>query len=351
MNSKNRLVISTPLEKEFVDRIADTDPDLIDIHYAPDLLPPTRYRGDHKGIENFERSPADEERWCKMISNADILFDIPPTPRDRPNPVTLAHELKWVQTTSSGVGPLVDSMGLIERNVLVTTARGIHAKPLSEFVFLSLLMHFKSLAYLREQQTEKNWERYCGGSLAGKTLAIVGMGEVGQKIAHLARAFGMNVVGILRQGSKETAASLEIDRTYKMTERQKWLSDIDAVVLCAPHTPETENMIDGSVLKAVKPGMVLINIARGALVDEAAMIDALNSGQIAFAALDVAAVEPLPKSSPLWSMENVLISPHSASTVAEENARITDLFCFNLRHFLEGRMSDMKNRFNTDRRY
>lgn len=351
MNSKLNLVISTPLEAEFVDRIARVAPNRIEIHYEPELLPPTRYQGDHKGIDNFERTPADEERWFHLISAADILFDIPPTLSNKPNPVNLARNLKWVQTTSSGVGPLVDSLGLTERNVLVTTARGIHAKPLSEFVFMALLMHYRNLEYLQKQQGEKIWQRYCGSGLAGRTLAIVGMGEVGQKIAHLAKAFDMTVVGLLRPGSPHTTESLGIDRICTINELKDLLSDIDAIVLCAPHTPETEGMIGQSVFEAVKPGTVLINIARGALVDEPALIGALKSGQIGFAALDVAAVEPLPESSPLWTLENVLISPHSASTVAEENERLTDLFCFNLRHFLEGNTTEMKNKFNTERRY
>ena len=125
----------------------------------------------------------------------------------------------------------------------------------------------------------------------------------------------------------------------------------DALVLCAPHTPDTHRMLDRAAFGVLKPGAVLANIARGTLVDEPAMIDALASGRLAFAALDVFDMEPLPADSPLWNMENVLVSPHSASTVFAENTRITDVFCHNLPLFLEGRFDEMRNRFHRDRGY
>lgn len=350
-DKKLQLVISTPLEETLVSRIAAVSPSRIETIFKPELLPPVRYKCDHKGEEDFKRSPKNEQIWQSLIESADILFDIPPEPLHTSNPVRLAAGLKWVQTTSSGVGPLVDSLNLTERNVIVTTARGIHARPLAEFVFLALLMHFKRLDHLNIQQSKKIWERYCGSGLAGKTLSIVGLGEVGKRIAQMGLAFEMNVAGLVRTSSEETVEGLGIDAVYHSEELHTMLSKTDALVLCAPHTSETEGMIDPAALAALKPGGVLINIARGALVDEPAMIEALKSGHIAFAALDVAAVEPLPQNSPLWSMNNVLISPHSASTVAEENERITDLFCSNLECFLEGRTDDMKNRFNMERRY
>lgn len=351
MKSRYRLVITTPLEEILVDKIAKTSPDRTEVIFEPDLLPPTRYKCDHKGINGFKRSQAEEKRWVENIRSADILFDIPPTPLNNPNPVQFAQNLKWIQTTSSGVGPLVDSLNLTERNVLVTTARGIHAKPLSEFVFLALLKHFKGLDDLENRQSLKHWERFCGGSLAGKSLSIVGMGEVGRKIAQIGLAFDMEVAGLLRPGSPENARSLGVNQVFSSENLHGMLAITDALVLCAPHTSETERMIDSAALKAIRPGAVVINIARGALIEEPALISALESGRISFAALDVATEEPLPKCSPLWSLDNVLISPHSASTVAEENERITELFCCNLERFLEGRIDKMKNRFNTERRY
>jgi phosphoglycerate dehydrogenase-like enzyme len=129
------------------------------------------------------------------------------------------------------------------------------------------------------------------------------------------------------------------------------LREADALALTIPHTPETEGMIDAAALKALKPGSTFINIGRGQVVDEAALIEALRSGHIGFAALDVFTVEPLPASSPLWDMPNVLISPHSASAMPTENERLVELFSHNLRCYLDGRLSEMRNILDKKRLY
>ncbi len=125
----------------------------------------------------------------------------------------------------------------------------------------------------------------------------------------------------------------------------------DALVLCTPHTPETGSTIDAAAFAAMKPGVVLVNVARGQVIDEPALIEALRTGRVGFAALDVFAVEPLPASSPLWDMPNVIVSPHSASTAASENGKITDIFCRNLGCYLEGRHDDMVNVLDKTRFY
>jgi phosphoglycerate dehydrogenase-like enzyme len=351
INSRLRVVVATPLEADQVERIRGVAPDRVEVLYEPTLLPPTRYRADHKGQSDFRRGADAEARWRTLIGMADVLFDIPPDGPDGHNPVVLAEQLRWVQTTNSGVGPLVARLGLIERGVMVTTARGIHAEPLTEFVFLALLMHVKNLAYLRQEQAAHRWERYCGGGLSGMTLSIVGMGEVGRHVARLARAFGMRTLGLVRDGGEANASTLGVDAVHHRASLHGMLAQSDALVLCAPHTPQTEGMIDTAALGALRPGAVLVNIGRGQLVDEPALIDALRTRHLGFAALDVAAVEPLPADSPLWDLENVLVSPHSASTVATENARITDIFCHNLGCYLDGKVERMRNPFSPDRGY
>src|SRR5262249_16596332 len=133
------------------------------------------------------------------------------------------------------------------------------------------------------------------------------------------------------------------DAIHPVSRMHAVLARADAVVVTTPHTPETEQMIDRAAFAAMKPGVAFVNIARGQVVDEQELIARLQSGHIAFAALDVAAAEPLPPDSPLWDMPNVLISPHSASTVFRENERITDIFCHNLRCYVAGEISRMKN--------
>lgn len=349
--SKPTLVIASPLEPEHVDRIRAVAPDRLDVVHPVDLLPPARFTADHGGPPDFRRSPDDERRWNDLIASADILWDIPRPRADGSNPIDDARHLRWVQTTSSGVGPLVKKLSLVERGIEITTARGLHAAPLTEFVFMALLMHVKNLLHLQKEQAARRWQYTCGDSLEGRTLSIVGLGGIGRRVAATGRAFGMHVAGLLRPGAPRRAADYGADEVFAWDAWHELLAGTDALVLCAPHTPDTHRMLDRAAFAALKPGAVLVNIARGTLVDEPAMIEALRSGRLAFAALDVFNTEPLPAGSPLWDMPNVLVSPHSASTVHAENARITDVFCYNLPLFLDGRLAEMRNRFHRDRGY
>lgn len=348
---KLQVVIATPLEAELVGRIRAAAPGRVDVRHEPELLPPMRYRGDHRGDPAFRRSPTAEQRWNEMVAGAHILWDIPPDRSDGSNVVSDAGALRWVQTTSSGVGPRVQKLGLAERGVTVTTARGLHAAPLTEFTFMALLAHAKGYEHLKREQAARRWQLYCTGSLAGKTLSIVGMGGIGRRIAVTGKVFGMRVFGLVRDGSPATAADYGIDTVFSRSALHDMLRETDALVLCAPETPTTSGMIDRAALEALKKDAVLVNIARGSLVDEAALVAAMLSGRLAFAALDVVRTEPLPADSPLWDLENVLISPHSASTVAEENERLTELFCHNLGLFLEGRIGEMRNLYDSERGY
>mgnify|MGYP006204890213 CR=1 FL=1 len=343
--------ISTPLEDALVARIRAAVRARVEIVHEPDLLPPQRYIADHKGVEGFERSDVDRERWLTHLAEADFLWDIPPLSMLPSRDLSWAPKLKWVQTTSSGVGPLIEALNFKASNILVTTAKGIHAVPLSEFVMMAILNHVKRHSYLRTEQINHRWQRYCGESLVGKAVAVIGAGEVGHRVAKLCKSFGMRVAAMSRSLTEEEGARRGYDRVFRAEGMIDVMAESDAVVLCVPHTPETENMIDGPILRAMKPGCLLVNVARGQVVDEAAMIEALKSGHLGSAALDVAAIEPLPAESPLWDLPNVLISPHSASTVDKENELITDLFIHNIDCMLNGTPSQMKNHFDTSRGY
>jgi phosphoglycerate dehydrogenase-like enzyme len=242
-------------------------------------------------------------------------------------------------------------LGLRDSDVICTTARGLHGKPLAEFVFLAILMHVRGLRHLEAEQRKHRWEVYCTNELPGKTLAVVGAGHLATHIAAVGRAFGMRTTVMGRNYSPGRAAELGFDHMYPRAQLHDMLAEADALVLTIPHTPETERMIDAAAFAALKPGAVFVNIARGKVVDELALIDNLRSGRIGFAALDVFDVEPLPASSPLWDMPNVLISPHSQSIVPSNNARLTELFCYNLRCYLDGRFADMHNVLNKDLMY
>lgn len=351
--SSARLVvfITTPLEPEHVERIRSVAPDRIEVICEPDLWPPQRYVADHKGKDSFARSPEQEARWRKHLGRAEVLFDFPPNAADGSGSFPLATHAKWVQTTSSGVGQMVKKMGLQESELLVTTARGVHAGPLAEFVFTALLTHIKDVARLKQEQQAHRWERYCGDELAGKTLAVIGAGQVGGRIAALGKAFDMRVLASVRDARPGRAGEMGVDAVYPPDRLHAMLAEADAVVLIAPHTPETENLLDAHAFAVMKTGVAFVNIGRGQCVDEDVLIASLRSGKVGFAALDVATVEPLPATSPLWDMPNVLISPHSASTVGRENERITDIFCHNLRCYLDGRRGEMRNVLDKVRLY
>jgi phosphoglycerate dehydrogenase-like enzyme len=349
--TRHNIFIATPLEPEQVDRIRAVARDRLDVVFEPDLLPPLRYTCDHNGVDGFRRTPEQERRWADALSRADILFDFPPKDPDGNGGMDLAPNVKWIQTTSSGVGKRVADLGLQESDILFTTARGVHAGPLSEFFLLGVLLHFKRYGFLKGEQAAHHWERYCGDDLDGKVLALIGAGEVGGRVGQVALSVGMRVFAMDPQLKPDQASELGYEKVFPTSELHEMLSHANVVCVCAPHTPETERMIDAVAISAMKKGVVFVNVGRGPVVDEPALIDALRSGHVAFAALDVFATEPLPEDSPLWDMPNVLFSPHSASTVATENDRIVDIFCHNLECYLDGRVQDMRNVLDKARMY
>ena len=354
MPSNSKLLnifISTPLEPDHAKRISEVDSKRLNLIYEPDLFPPLRYKADHRGVEGFRRTEEQEARWLAGLQQADILWDLP-------NRIIYGHQgmevvpkVKWVQTTSSGVGQLFVKLGLQKSDLLITTASGVHADPLAEFFLLGVLMHYKRLASLQEEQKAHHWERSCGEDLNGKVLAVIGTGKVGQRIAQVGRFLGMDLLGMAAKPSSERATELGCEKMYSKLEMHDMLARADVVAVCVPHTPDTELMIDEAAFAAMKDGVVFVNVARGQVVDEPYLIAALQAGKVGFAALDVFATEPLPDENPLWDMPNVLISPHSASTVVSENAKVTDIFCYNLRCYLDGRLNEMKNILDKDKMY
>ena len=349
MADKDRyqVLIASYLEPELVERIRQVDSRL-HVVYEPDLLRPPRYPADHKG-QPFGRTEEQESRWRAHLETTDILFDFDITHHD--DLPALAPNLQWIQATSSGIGQFVKRRGY-DRSLpktLFTTARGVHAQPLAEFCLLSMLMWSKRLSHIQHEQAHKHWERSASTDLAGRNLCIVGVGAVGQEVARAARALRMYVIGIELHTEGIEPASLHLDELYPSARLHEVLRRSEFLILAAPHTSKTEKMLGKTELDLLPKGAVLINIGRGALIDEKALIEALSSGHLGGAFLDVFEEEPLPSESPLWEMPNVLISPHSASTSDRENSRITDLFCENLRQFLAG--ESLLNRLDLEKLY
>ncbi len=334
--SNHTIFITSPLEPEHVERLRAVDPARVTVLFEPDLLPPVRYIADHKGAA-FQRDAAQTARFLAALGAADILFDLP-SAEDLP----YATRLRWVQTTSTGVGPAVARLGLDRTEVVVTTARGVHAGPLAEFVFMALLAHFRDLKRLEAEQRAHRWVAYCGEEIAGRTLVVIGAGDLARGTARIAQALRMRVVAVARDVSKTRPDGL-FDEVVPVSDLHAALARADAVVVTVPHTADTAGMMGAAEFAAMPKGSAFVNIGRGTVIDEQALIAALRSGHLGYAALDVTTIEPLPADSPLWDMDNVLICPHSASTVRSENQRIMDIFCDNLRLYLAGRPSEMRN--------
>jgi glyoxylate/hydroxypyruvate reductase A len=335
-----RVLLASPLEPEFAERIAAVDERLL-VTYRPELVGAPRYPGDHHPPVTL--TPAQTEEWAGLLAQAEVLFDV-----DQPSTQGLlsrAPSLRWIQSSSSGIGEWVRRLGLVGSDVTVTNAAGIHATPLAEFVIFAMLYFAKRWPRMVEEQHAHHWERCATDSLPGKTLGIIGLGNVGRHVAQLAKPFGMRIIGTRRSGAADPVA----DRVYTPDQLESVLRESDYLALCVPLITETETLLGARQLAALKPGAVLINIARGAVVDEAAMVEALRSGRLAGAALDVASHEPLAADSPLWDMPNVLITPHSMSTAFDENERLVDLFCDNLRRYLASQ--PLRNEFNKSRGY
>lgn len=337
------LFITSPLEPEHVAKIAAMDPKRLEVIYEPDLHPPLRYICDHKGVPGFKRTPELRERWLGALARAEILFDCPAPAPDGPGDIVHAKAAKWLQTTSSGIGEMVKKVGLDKSDILITTARGVHSGPLAEWTFMALLMHFRKANFLQAEQRAHRWERYCDEEVAGRTLLTIGAGDLARGVAVVGRALGMRIIAVTRSPEKRRAHAQVFDEIHGVPELRRLLPLADAVVATVPETAETIGMLDRSAIALMKNGCAFINIGRGSTIDEAGMVDALRSGKIGFAALDVATIEPLPAASPLWDMPNVLICPHSASTVTTENIKITEIFCKNIDLYLSGRLSEMHN--------
>jgi glyoxylate/hydroxypyruvate reductase len=325
------VLIASPLEAEYADRIAAAD-SRVRLLYEPDLLPVPRYPCDHGGVKR-ELDAAGLKRWADLRALADVSFDFDwQAPGQIP---ANSPSLRWIQGTSAGIGGFLERTGLASTPMVFTTAAGVHATPLAEFALLGLLYFAKDLPALARWQRQRHWQRYAVGQLAGRRVLLVGLGGVGRAVARLLAAAGVEVTGAARTPRHRDAPGVASFVTPDQIGQV--LPAVDALVLACPLTEQTRHLISAHQLALMRPGAVLVNISRGQVVDEDALIAALSSGHLGGACLDVFETEPLPASSPLWRLDNVIISPHSASTVAAENRLLAELFTDNLQRWLAGR--------------
>jgi len=247
--------------------------------------------------------------------------------------------LRWVHATSAGAGEQVRKAGLSPealKRVVITTSSGVHAVPLAEFAILGLLAMAKELPRLIEDQRARAWPevRRPVRELSGQTLFLLGLGEIGREVARLGKALGMRTVGFRRT---EGPPPEWVDEVHGPQRLAELAGQADAMVVSLPMTEQTAGLVDRATIERLPASCIFVNIGRGGVVDEPALIDALRDRRIAGAVLDVFATEPLPADSPLWTLPNVLVTPHAAALSARENERIAELFADNLRRYLDGR--------------
>lgn len=257
-----------------------------------------------------------------------------------------APRLSWVHSATSGVERAITPAAL-ERGLVVTNARGVFSRPIAEYVLMMILSVSRRLPQLLELQRERTWQPLEGAELRDVTVGIVGLGSIGRAVASLATAFGCRVVAVRRRADAGSTSSgldedgrpfeaLTLDRVGGPETLPELLGESDFIVLAAPLTPETEEMINAETLAMVKPGAWLINVARGRLVDERALLRALQDGELGGAVLDTFRDEPLPAASPFYDLPNVIVTPHTAWSSGRVLDRSVELFCENLRRFTAG---------------
>jgi phosphoglycerate dehydrogenase-like enzyme len=347
VNVKRRLrvVAATPISEELIDRITTIEP-RIDFVHEPDLLPPQRFAGDHQGDSDFTRTPQQQHRFEALLDSAEVLYGIPGE-----NPAALARtvaanpDLRWVQTMPAGGGSQVKAANLSATDlsrVAFSTSAGVHSQPLAEYAVFGLLAGAKTLPRMLELQAGRTWgDRWTMGLISEQTILIVGLGSIGRATALKLHALGAHVIGTSRRSDPVDG----VDELISTDHLANVVSRVDGIVVTLPGTSATDKMISAEVLGNVRPGATLVSVGRGTVIDEDALIAALDTGRIGFAALDVFTHEPLAPDSPLWSSPRVLISPHTAALNSAEDRLIAELFAENARRFLDG--EELINRVDT----
>jgi len=286
----------------------------------------------------------------EAVRDADVLYTVTVpsiVPAETP-------DLQWIEMESAGVEWLRD-LPVWKSDVIITSSKGIHTVPMAEHLFAMLLALVRSLPAVIRAQERHEWIQntdFPMHELRGRTMGIIGWGKIGDGVAHLAEAFGMRVIGTRRSvrepsevGATATAYSnppfLEPvanapNVVYPESDLHVVLAESDAIVLILPLTAQTEGLLGDAEFAAIKEGALLLNMGRGAVVQEDALVRALQSGRLGGAGLDVFAQEPLPASSPLWAMPNVIVSPHLGGRGERTSDRAAHLFAVNLRRYLEG---------------
>ncbi|MDE2861636.1 MAG: D-2-hydroxyacid dehydrogenase [Chloroflexota bacterium] len=284
------------------------------------------------------------EQLLPLFPSAQVVF----TSRLPPDALSLAPGLRWLQLLSAGADVAIGD-GSAWGGIQVTTARGVQAIPLSEWVVGAMIALSKRFPGAVRAQDRCEYWKFLGGELAERTVGILGMGSIGGRVARLCKALDMRVLGMRRSVTEARESPGEADLLVPPRDLPFLLRESDFLVLCLPRTRETAGLIGPAEFRQMKEGACLINVGRGGIVDEDALVEAVRSGRLAGAALDVFAQEPLPPESPLWSEPRILMTAHNAANSHRYEERGTELFLENLRRFLDGR--ELLNVYDRERGY
>jgi len=292
-----------------------------------------RFAARNTGIQHFEVRSVDE--LAARVGEADVVVV---SGFWRNEFAERAPKLRFIQSISAGVDQYSKPL-LAAKGIRLASAQGANERAVAEHAMAMILALARRLPEARDNQAKRQWRGMISDiarreeELGGKTLLVVGLGRIGQRLARLAKAFDMRVIGTKRDPSTGAGAADEVHANGRLAEL---LPQADIVALTCPLTPETDRLIDAKALAAMKPGAQLVNVARGRVVDQPALIAALESGGLTAAALDCFHDEPLPGSSPLWAFPNVLITPHSAGETRRYEDNVLDLLMENLDRLWRG---------------
>jgi phosphoglycerate dehydrogenase-like enzyme len=292
-----------------------------------------RFSALNTGIYTF--AACDPDTLEKRVGEADVLV-ISGLWHNRL--LSRAKRLRFIQSIGAGTDQFRREE-LVKRGIRLASARGVNYRAVSEHAMALILALSRRLPEARDNQATRIWRGMIGDAsqredeLGGKTLLVVGLGQIGGRLAHLAKAFDMRVVGLRRNPATGRGAA---DAVHAMGEFKPLLPEADFVALTCPLTEETEKLLDAEALGRMKPSAYLVNVSRGRVVDEAALVDALAARRIAGAGIDVTVEEPLPQNSPLWGMEHVLLTPHTAGETRRYEGNVIEILRDNLGRLWRG---------------
>ena len=312
---------------------------LIVLTLPPEVIEQYRIRLSQKFPELAIDVASTHDKAAAALGRADILLTFGQVMKNLKLGLEGAGQLKWVQALGTGLDGIADQSAL-KPEVIVTSLHGVHGAPVSEAALASMLALSRNFPGALRAQDERQWRRWPAKLLHSKTVGILGVGLIGEALAPKCKAMGMTVIGI----SSAPRAVAGFDRMHPVSELLGVMPELDYLVLLTPYSPATHNIIDARVLAAMKPTAYLINLARGGVVDEDALVEALRTGRLAGAGLDVFNQEPLPPDHPFWAFENVIITTHQGGFCDTYVDLAMPIIEHNMRCFLAGDINAMINR-------